>query len=113
MTAPGMDASSTTIDDHFQKQRMRLWQNLGRGYNGKTREVCCICLSFPLSVHVLGPYTCLCLCLVSVSLSLCLCLSLCACSSVSSFSSRNARTFLFLSMVRRVYIFPELYFVSS
>ncbi|XP_031572884.1 uncharacterized protein LOC116306893 [Actinia tenebrosa] len=35
----GVDFPSTTTDDHFQKQSMILWQNLGPGYNGSTKEV--------------------------------------------------------------------------
>ncbi|CAB4044079.1 Hypothetical predicted protein, partial [Paramuricea clavata] len=35
----GIDLPTTTTDDHFNLQRMRLWKNLGAGFNGKTKEV--------------------------------------------------------------------------
>jgi hypothetical protein len=35
----GIDFPTTTTDDQFNNVRMRLWQNLGAGFHGKTKEV--------------------------------------------------------------------------
>lgn len=35
----GIDFPTTTTDDHFRANTMHLWQNLGAGHNGTTREV--------------------------------------------------------------------------